>query len=332
MLRVAILGAGSKGHTHAVGWASTDAKVVGVNALAGAEEVAAICGASVYDDLDALLSQVDIVDICLPTHLHKEYTLKAAAAGKHIFCEKPIARTVEDGQQMIAACKAAGVRLFIGQVVRFFPQYQKAHDALQAGKLGNLAVLRLTRVSYRPRKALDDWFSDVNRSGGPLLDMLVHDYDYARWLGGEVERVYTRCSPPDAGGISEYAQVLLRFRSGAIAHIEGGWAYPPPLFRTKIEAAGDGGLLEWDSDSTVPLATYFKATPGEVADVGLPLSPLDVDPYTAIIQHFYGAIQHDKPFAVTAEDALAAVQIGIAALESGKSGLPVTLTPLPEVG
>src|SRR5689334_19724349 len=130
MLRVAILGAGSMGHTHAAGWAATDAKVVGIVALdrANAQEVAALCGAKVYDSLDALLPQVDIVDICLPTHLHLKYTLKAAEAGKHVFCEKPIARTVEDGQQMIAACNASGVRLFVGQVVRFFPQYQKAHE------------------------------------------------------------------------------------------------------------------------------------------------------------------------------------------------------------
>src|SRR5260221_8228301 len=102
--------------------------------------------------------------------------------------------------------------------------------------------------------------------------MLVHDYDYARWMGGEIERVYTRISPPDAGGISDYAQVLLRFRSGAIGHIEGGWCYPPGMFRTKIEAAGTGGLIEWDSDSTAPITSYFKAEPGTVADVGLPLS------------------------------------------------------------
>src|SRR6266849_3940992 len=99
MLRVAILGAGSMGHAHATGWATTNAQVVGVVApdRASAQEVAEICGASVYESLDAVLPYVDIVDICLPTHLHVEFTLKAAVAGKHIFCEKPIARTVEDG-------------------------------------------------------------------------------------------------------------------------------------------------------------------------------------------------------------------------------------------
>src|ERR1044071_6585500 len=106
-LRVAILGGGSMGHTHAAGWATTNAQIVGVVAedRANAQEVAAMCGASVYKSLDEVLPHIDVVDICLPTHLHLDFTLQAANAGKHIYREKPIARSVEDGQQMIAACK-----------------------------------------------------------------------------------------------------------------------------------------------------------------------------------------------------------------------------------
>ncbi len=337
-MKVAIVGAGAMGSVHAAGWASTGATLVGIVALerSKASALAERYSANVYDDLDMVLPHVDVVDICVPTDLHKTFTLQAAAAHKHILCEKPIARTLADGLEMIAACKAAGVRLFIGMVVRFFPQYRSIYETLAAGRIGKLAVLRLTRASYRPHsgnsnRAKDDWFSDFSRSGGPIFDTLVHDYDYARWLGGEVERVYARATPPDAGGISEYAQVLLRFRSGAIGHIEGGWAYPPPLFRTKVEAAGDGGLIEWESDTSTPMYAHLKAEPGSVAEVGLPLSPLAEDPYTMIIKHFYAALVNNQPFAVTPEDALAAVQIGLAAIESTQSGKPVTLTPLPEV-
>src|SRR5579859_6770355 len=269
-LRVAIVGSGSMGHTHAVGWLATGVKVVGIVGLdrAKAEKLAATCGAQAFESLDAALPYVDVVDICVPTHLHLDFTLKAAAAGKHVLCEKPIARTLEDAQKMIAACQKANVRLFVGMTVRFFPQYRGIYDAVQAGKIGKLAVVRLTRVAYRPHSVPDDWFSDFARSGGPILDTLIHDYDYARWLAGDVERVYTRGSAPDAGGISEYVQVLLRFRSGAIGHVEGGWAYPPPLFRTKVEVAGDGGLIEWESDSSAPLVAHVKPEPGAVADVG----------------------------------------------------------------
>src|SRR3954469_20043275 len=123
-MRVVIIGAGSMGHTHAAGWAATDAKLVGIIAphQASADSLAQHYGARVYDSLDAALPDVDIVDICTPTHLHLDYTLKAAAAKKQIICEKPIARNMDDAQQMIAACRDAGVRLFIGMTVRFFPQ------------------------------------------------------------------------------------------------------------------------------------------------------------------------------------------------------------------
>ena len=332
-MRVAIVGAGSMGNAHAAGWAQTDAKLVGVIATdqSSARTLAERYGATAYDSLDSVLPLVDAVDICAPTNLHLEYTLKAAAAGKHVFCEKPIARTVEDGLKMIEACRSAGVRLFIGMVVRFFPQYQRVHEAVIAGRIGKPGVIRLTRCSYRPQKITDNWFLDFARSGGPIFDMLVHDYDYARWLAGEVERVYARTSPAAPGSISEYAQVLLRFRNGAMAHVEGGWVYPPPLFRTKIEVAGDGGLIEWESDTSTPVNSYFKAAPGAVSDVALPLSPLAEDPYTAIVKHFYECIMHDKPFAVTPMDALAAIQIGLAAIDSARTGAPVSLSPLPEV-
>ena len=327
-MRVVIVGAGSMGYTHAPGWATSGASLVGIVGHAGnpsAKELAQQYGIQVFDDLNSALPYADIVDICVPTDLHLEFTLQVAAAGKHIFCEKPIARTLDDGQQMITACEAAGVRLFVGMVVRFFPQYQRVYQSLQQGKIGNLAVLRLTRTSYRPQKTQDNWFADFARSGGPLLDMLVHDYDYARWLGGEIERVYTRCSPPDEGGISEYAQVLMRYQSGAIAHIEGGWCNPPGMFRTKIEASGDGGLIEWESDSSTPITSYIKAEPGSVAEVGLPLSPLEVDPYSAMIHHFYEALVYDQPFAVTPEDGLAALEIGLASIDSARTGQPITL-------
>lgn len=326
-LRIGLIGAGSMGTAHAAGWATSGAKLVGIVAsdTDRANALAAQYGTRVFESFEILLPEVDIVDLCIPTDLHNEFTLQAAAAGKHVFCEKPIARTRPDAEAMITACKAAGVRLFVGQVVRFFPQYQNVYHALRAGQIGDLAVLRLTRTAYRPQKVADNWFMDFARSGGPLLDMLVHDYDYARWLGGEVERVYANVSPPDAGGISDYAHVMLRFRSGAIGHIEGGWCYPPGLFRTKIEAAGNGGLIEWSSDSSAPITSYFQARPGEVAEVGLPLSPLEVDPYTAIVHHFYNAVLHDTPFAITPEDALAALRIGLAAIESAQTGKPISL-------
>ena len=334
-MRVAIIGAGSMGWVHAAGWATTGATLAGIVAAHrdSAAKLAEAYGAAVYDSLDAVLPYADVVDVCVPTDLHRDFTLKAAAAHKHVMCEKPIARTVQDGQAMIGACRKAGVRLFIAMVVRFFPQYRMIHDALVAGRIGKPAVIRLTRAAYRPQKQGDNWFMDFARSGGPLLDMLIHDFDIARWLAGDVERVYARCSPGQGPAMptGDYAQVLLRFRDGGIAHVEGGWAYPPGIFRTKIEVAGDAGLIEWDSDSTAPLVSHLQSGAGEAAEVGLPLSPLVEDPYTTEIRHFYDALANDKPFDVSPAEALAAVHIALAATESALSGRVVSLSPLPEV-
>ena len=109
----------------------------------------------------ALLDDVDVIDICTPTHLHHEMVLQAAAAGKHIICEKPLARTVAQAQEMIRACRTAGVKLFVAHVVRFFPEYALAKAQIDHGKIGKPGVIRLTRGSYRPKKPSGNWFLDL---------------------------------------------------------------------------------------------------------------------------------------------------------------------------
>src|SRR5579859_3265046 len=187
-MNVAIVGAGSMGSKHAAGWAQTDAELIGIVApdRARAEALAHEYWTTAYDTLDAVLSQADVIDVCVPTHLHRVFVEQAAAAGKHVFCEKPISRTNADGEAMIAACEQAGVRLFIGMTNRFFPEYRTVHDMVASGQVGEPRVIRLTRVAYRPQKTTDNWFLDYEKSGGPLLDLMIHDYDFARWLGGEV--------------------------------------------------------------------------------------------------------------------------------------------------
>lgn len=330
-MRVGIVGAGSMGHAHAVGWAGTDAEMVGVADLdrAGGEALAAQYGWRYFDGLDSLLPEVDVVDLCVPTHLHYDMVLPAAQAGKHILCEKPIALTLERGKEMIAGCKAAGVRLFIGMVIHFFPEYVAVKRAIDTGRVGAPQVIRLTRASYRPKKPADNWFMDNAKSGGMMLDLMIHDFEYARWLAGDVERVFAKSVSVEHPEIAEdHALAVLRFRSGAMAHIEGSWAYPVPMFSCKIEVAGDAGLVEWEGDRTMPIISHLHKTDGEASDVALPGSPLAEDPWSAEVRHFWDALKHDKPFAVTAEDALAGLQIALAARASAQTGKPVTLETL----
>jgi predicted dehydrogenase len=328
MLRVGLVGSGFMGATHAAAWAQTPVQLAGIFSAdhARARRFSDQYHTRAYDTLDALIANVDVIDVCTPTHLHHDMVLQAAAAGKHIICEKPLARTVEQGQVMIAACEKAGVQLLVAHVVRFFPEYALAKAAVERGDIGKVAVVRLTRCSSLPGWAADNWLMDPARSGGMLLDLMIHDYDYARWVAGEVVSVYARhVRGQNPQAAEDYGLVILRHASGAISNIEGGWAYPTGMFRTALEIAGDGGLIEHLAESSTPIAIHLKQTTDGAKSASIPSSPLAEDPYATQLKHFYDVITNGVQPRVTAQDGLAAVQIGLAALESAASGRQVNL-------
>jgi predicted dehydrogenase len=327
-MRVGMVGSGVMGAVHAQAWLEAGAQVVAVHSasLESALGLAAQYGARVCSSLAELLEHVDVVDLCVPTHLHHAMTLEAASAGKHVVCEKPMALDLNDARAMIEACEKAGVRLFIAHVVRFFPQYRAARDAVQSGQIGNLGVMRLKRAAYQPRVSGENWFLDSQKSGGMILDLMVHDFDYARWLGGPVTRVFAksaRASRVDSP--TDFALVTLEFESGAMAQIEGGWAYPPGVFRTGFDIAGSSGLIEWSSDNTNTIKSFLEPVNSSTAEVGLPLSILAEDPYVTQIKHVKQALETGSEFLVTASEALEALRIGLAAKRSLETGRSVSL-------
>ena len=334
-MRVGIVGVGFMGTTHAAGWAETPAEIVGFTAETPVEAdiLARRYDTNIYASFDEMLPDVDVVDICSPTHLHHDMALKAAAAGKHIICEKPLARTTRQAREIVMACQKAGVQLLVAHVVRFFPEYALARSVVAEGQIGKPGVIRLHRGSYRPKKPAGNWFLDEVKSGGILMDLMIHDYDYARWVAGEVESVSARrVTELHIEAPVDYGLVILSHRSGALSHIAGAWAYPPPTFRTHLEIAGDRGLIEFDSDGTAPIQNLIlKSGNSHAPDVALPSSPVSESPYTTQIKEFYAALAEGKSARVSAADGLAAVQIADAVLESAHSGRPVKLQPLMEV-
>jgi predicted dehydrogenase len=333
-MRVGIVGTGFMGRAHAAGWAETPVEISGFvsKAADSAAELAEKYRSKVYDSLEALLADVDVVDICTPTHLHYEMVLMAAAAKKHIICEKPLARTVEQAQEMISVCESAGIKLLVAHVVRFFPEYALARQKVAAGEIGQPAVIRLKRGTFQPKKAEDNWFLDFSKSGGMMLDLMIHDFDYARWVAGNVATVHAqRIGTHFPKAAVDHGLVILTHQNGALSHVEGSWAYPPPLFRTRLEIAGSNGWLRYDSAETAALGIHLHQTQEDAPDVPLPGSPLDEDPYTTQIKSFYNHIAFEAPTVVSAVDGLAALQIALAAIESAESGQPVHLEQLAEV-
>ncbi|MBN1589907.1 MAG: Gfo/Idh/MocA family oxidoreductase [Pirellulales bacterium] len=150
-----------------------------------------LCGIARYDDLDRLLEdpKIDMVDICLPPDAHATAVLKSLRAGKHVFCEKPIAMKAADAQRMVKAAKRARRQLLIGQVLPFISAYRFAYRTITSGKYGKLKGAHFKRVSSDPIWMKDYW--DPEKGGGPIIDLNIHDTHFVRLLCGMPKAVHT---------------------------------------------------------------------------------------------------------------------------------------------
>ncbi|HHY97439.1 MAG TPA: Gfo/Idh/MocA family oxidoreductase [Firmicutes bacterium] len=327
MYRVGVIGAGTMGRVHAGCYKRIrDAELVWI------ADIDAEKASSLADSLGARATanpmgvvedaSIDIIDVCLPTYLHKEWVIKAARAGKHVFCEKPIALTLEDAEDMIRTCERESVKFSVGHVLRFFPEYEMLRESVASGELGQIAVARFGRGGPFPR-GWQDWYRDISKSAGMLVDLSIHDFDFVRWCFGDVERIYTQSIFTAAP--LQYALTTLRLKSGAIAHVEGSWAHPGG-FWYKFEVAGKTGMMNFDSRASAPISlsrAISQAGPGGVA---VPESPLEEkNPYLAELANFVGYIKGESQPRVTPQDAFEALRISLSAVKSAEAGKVINL-------
>ncbi len=329
MVKVGIIGAGTMGSFHAGSLANipeVELAAVADSSLPRAQDLAGRYGAVGYDDPEKLIKDksIDVIDICLPTLFHKKYTLAAARNGKHVFCEKPIARYLKDGQEMINTCRKNKVKFMVGHVLRYFPEFVTIKNLIDSGEVGRPAVVRATRGGAYPR-AWNDWYAKPQMSGGLVLDMIIHDFDFLCWCFGKVKRVFAKGLLYKGLDHLDYALVTLRFANGVIAHVEGSWAHPGG-FRVKMEVAGDEGLIGFDSDRDLPLRVELAESGSSSAGIVMPESPLKKSPYEKELAHFIDCVINDKEPEITGGDALYALKISLAALDSIKTGKPVKLS------
>lgn len=308
------------------------ATLVGVldTRLEAAQDLAGAHGAQPYTEFETMLDEVrpDIVDVCCPTPFHVDYVCRAAERAAElgilgIITEKPMARTVADCERMIETCERYGVPLYVGHVLRFFPEFALTRRKIVEGAVGQPAAIRTRRGGPMPR-GWNDWYGDFAMSGGCILDLIIHDFDWLRWTLGEVERVYARGTGSGRLPAFDYALVTLRFRSGAICHVEGTWA-DPGGFKVTFEVAGDEGLLEYNFNQPAP--TPFRVAvvgeDGPKASVPVPESPTAISPYQLELAHFIDCIVNKALPIVTAKDGLEAVRIAEAALLSIRTNTPI---------
>lgn len=236
-LLIGLIGAGNMGKALARGVAACErGRVVAVaDPAEGAAQAAAaeIAGEGpaieAYTSVEEMLAreQIAAVMVAAPNFLHPQLTRQAAAAGKHVFCEKPMALNVADARSMIEACAAAGVKLMIGQVLRYNPPYVWMIERVRSGALGEPFGMQVTRIggpwggAYR-----QSWRMKKELSGGPLFEINAHEIDFMRQILGEAHTVYASMGNyvNPAADYEDFVHVIINFAAGGRGALLSGHA------------------------------------------------------------------------------------------------------------
>ena len=332
-LKVGIIGAGRIGQVHAksITYHIPQAEIVAISDIFvdGAKEVAEELGIpAYYEDYHEILNnpEIDAVLICSSTDTHADIACEAAEAGKHIFCEKPVDLTVEKIKKVIAAVNKAGVKLQIGFNRRYDHNFAHIKSLANEGKLGDLQIIKIT--SRDPEAPPINY---VKVSGGIFLDMTVHDFDMARFIGGEVEEVYANATvmvDEEIGkaGDVDTALVALKFKSGAIGVIDNCrracYGYDQ-----RLEVFGSGGQASAANDTPTNVA-YINEN-GNVTDKPLYFFlERYMQSFTDEMNEFIDAVLNDKETKTTVNDGLEALRLGLAAKLSVAEHRPVKLSEI----
>jgi predicted dehydrogenase len=339
-MKVAIIGLGFMGGMHAqIYKALPDVELVAVASLdvAGAKEKIAKLGldANVFADFDTLLANTDVdaIDICLPTDLHAETAIKAASAGKHLFIEKPLSLSLENCEAIQDAINQAGVYSQVGHCIRFWPEYVALKKFIDSKKAGALKSISLHRRTARPTYSQYDWLNDETRSGGAAFDLHIHDADFVIHLFGLPNAVKSQATRGRSGNDHiftqyEYADVAV--------HGEGGWDYPEHYgFSMAFEAIFENGSLSYDSASgKAPTSVVNNETAVEldVIQAGPKESTIgegnlsSLGGYYNELEYFTNCIKANKaPEIATVAQATDSIRVLLAELKSAESGTIVQL-------
>ncbi|MBN9305201.1 MAG: hypothetical protein BGO82_09170 [Devosia sp. 67-54] len=325
MVKIGIVGAGYIAQSHARGYAADPRAELAYVVEPVAEKAAALAGkygARVLPSLDALLaSDVEVVSICTPSPTHADLAVAALGAGKHVLCEKPVARTMADGERIVAAGRRGPGLLMIGHVSRFEPDHDAAYRAVRAGRIGELRMMSQSLVGERPTWSEHDWLGDADQSGGPLVDLAIHSFDYLNWVSGARPVRVHAIGSARADGVVDYAIATVRYDNGAMAVVETSWGHPAGHgLELTTELTGSAGRITWDYAGTAVASLKRAGAPARA------MSQLGNRGFVAQIKAFLDAVESGGPSPVPAEDGLLALEVALAAVESLRTRRVVHLT------
>lgn len=332
-MKVAVIGAGRIGRVHIenISMAVREMEIKTVaDPYINAEGEAFVKGFGIQNvtkDVDSIFAdpEIEAVLICSSTDTHADLIMKAAAAGKHIFCEKPVDHDVARVRMALDAVKKAGVKMQIGFVRRFDHNHRAVYDAVRAGKIGTPHMLRISSRDPQPPT-----IEYVRRSGGIYYDMMIHDFDMIRFLAGcEATEVYAKGTvlvDPAIGaeGDVDTTIVTLTFENGAIGVIDNS-RQAVYGYDQRLEVFGSEGAVQDENDipNTVVVSRADGTSYGTAYQVMW-------DRYTQAfideMKAFADAVVNDKVPPITDLDGLYPVLMAAAANKSLKEGRPVKIS------
>jgi predicted dehydrogenase len=320
---VALIGAGLIARIHLEAWKAVGARVRVYSTDGRSPALAAEFGATAADCLEEAITGAAVVDVCTPTETHRDITFAAVEAGAHVVCEKPLAYSTTEAEEMADAAEAAGVSLYPCHQLRFLPHFSRLRDTVVGGGVGRGTIARFAHIAHHPR-AFD--YTAPAGSGGILTDPMIHGVDLARWVFGDVTRVHARYrghfSAPAPEGAVATGTAVLTHAEGAITELVAVWAGPPTPPGVTFCVSGSRGTVECDPVSHPDLRVMAGA-----AD--------DIPPFfrelyfLTEIREFAEACAGGPEPRVSARDGVEAVRLVEAAAESARTGRAVEIVPKP---
>lgn len=290
-----------------------------------------------FSSIDELLqnTDIDVVDICLPNFLHRDATLKAAAAGKHIIIEKPLAVTLAEADEMIAACEKAGVKLMYAEELCFAPKYERARKLVEEGAVGEIYMLKQAEKHSGPHS---DWFYDVEKSGGGvLMDMGCHGIAWFRWMLKNNKAISVTASMKtvlhkEKTKGEDNSIVIIEFENGVTGVVENSWAKQGGM-DDRSEIHGLDGVVYADLFIGNSVLAYSKEGYGYAMEktdttVGWSFCMFEEafnQGYPQELKHFIDCVQNDREPLVTGKDGKEVLEIIYAAYASAGQGKKIML-------
>ena len=334
MLNVGFIGAGGIARHHAIRMVELrNARIRAVADIlpASAASFAADFGAPHHftDYRDLLkLDELDAVWVCTPTFQHAAPVVAAARAGKHVFCEKPIALNLRDAARMADACARSGVKLTVGFVRRFDTEWGQLMKIVASGAVGRPVIWRFV-ADGRPE---NPWFRDVTKGGGPLMDGAVHNYDFALQMFGAVESVQASSLQFDSSSVgADTASAVINFRSSDQHTLIWTWGLPFGARSAGLnDIVGPGGSVQFGMTASTPPRNFDPHRQGAFTlqtahGKSRVYSFAKRDMFVAQLKHVVRCFERDEQPLVTGDDGIVALRVALAILKSGASHKTVRL-------